>query len=171
MFLQPRRVCASVAQVGPQVVKKSIKVEGGLSMIFSRMDAAVIATTVFLSGCTQQQQSAISSSEWERNINQSLEDLGKAAQSKIEHTSNWVSTEAELGNLKASIKSATEKGEVTDSQAANLRNSLRYIEGLQESSIRSGEGISASEKDRITAAVERVEKRLTGWLAGSQKVM
>ncbi len=122
-----------------------------------------------LAGCTQQQQSAISSSNWQRNLNESVDTFANGAQVNLEHAGNWLSTETELSNLQAAINRAIEDGSVNKSQAASLRNSLDYIDRLQERSISSAKGISTSERAQISTAVERVESRLNGWVATGSK--
>lgn len=134
-------------------------------MRLKRIETAIIAVSILLAGCTQKQQETISSSDWQRNINSSLENISKKAQVKLEHTGNWLSTETDLSNLQASISRAIDKDSVTDAQATSLRKSVDYIRQLQKRSISSGQGINKSEKAQITAAIKRVENRLKGWIA------
>lgn len=132
--------------------------------IFCKL-VATATITLSLIGCTRQQQSAISSSDWQRNLSKAIDDVTKAAGSKLQHTENWLSTETEINKLQSTIRTWSDNGSVTDTQAASLRNSLDYIRRLQQRSINSDEGIDATERAQIAAAVDRVEKRLKGWLA------
>jgi len=138
-------------------------------MTLFHLNTAIIAAALLLAGCTQQQQSAISSSNWQRNLNESVDTFANGAQVNLEHAGNWLSTETELSNLQAAINRAIEDGSVNKSQAASLRNSLDYIDRLQERSISSAKGISTSERAQISTAVERVESRLNGWVATGSK--
>ncbi len=133
-------------------------------MILSNRTAIAILT-LMLAGCTQQQQSEISSSDWQRKLNRSLKDVTKTAETKVDHTGNWLRTETDINKLQASIRNNAKNNYVTANQEASLRNSLDYIRRLQERSIQSANGIDDSERAQIAAAVDRVEKRLNQWLS------
>lgn len=118
---------------------------------------ALLAITTFaLAGCTQEQQSNISSSNWRKKLEKPFVSL--------ERTGNWMNTERKISNLQGSVLKSIDNGSVTQEQAASLRNSMSYIRRLQQRSINSANGINASEVAQIEAAVSRVKRRLDGWL-------
>jgi hypothetical protein len=124
--------------------------------------AALMAITL-MSACTQEQQRTISDLNLDRELNDGIKRTEEATAS----AGAWLDSEIAIWSLRFKVQRATGNENVSAEQIASLNHSLSYIEDLQKQSIKSGDGITESERAQILAAVDRVRERLDGWIASS----
>ncbi len=125
-----------------------------------------IAAVMLTSACTQQQQENLSSSKIDKDLQERISKGFNQTKQVTESTGDWLKAEGRLRKLEFEVRKADSDKKVPQQQLTGLNQSVEGIRAQLKAAIKSGQGLDSNETARILSAIDAVEHRLDGLLAG-----